>query len=268
MLKVDNLGFGYSGIPIFEGVSFRVKKGSLCGLFGPNGSGKTTLFKCCMSFLKYDNGSICIDGCDVKRKKIGELAKLVAYVPQEHKPPFPYLVKEVVLMGRTPHMGGIFGVSEDDKSKVMEALEMLEISHIADKPYNQLSGGQRQLVLIARAMAQETPLMLLDEPTSALDFCNQIRIWNILKKISAKGTTILACSHDPNHISWFCDDVIVMYGGGLVAKGNPKSVVSEELLSTIFSDICSVGYMDRLMMVYPKNIQAECPITTINNDLL
>jgi iron complex transport system ATP-binding protein len=133
-------------------------------------------------------------------------------------------------------------------------METLEISHLADKPYNQLSGGQRQLVLIARALAQETPLMLLDEPTSALDFCNQIRIWNILKKISAKGTTILACSHDPNHISWFCDDVVVMYRGGLVAKGNPKSVVSEQLLSTIFNDICSVGYMDRLMMVYPKNI--------------
>lgn len=265
MLKVDNLSFGYNSVPVFKDVSFRVKKGSLCGLFGPNGSGKTTLFKCCMSFLKYNSGGVSIDGCDVKKKKIGALAKLVAYVPQEHKPPFPYLVKEVVLMGRTPHMGGIFGISEGDRNKVREAMEMLEISHLADKPYNQLSGGQRQLVLIARALAQETPLMLLDEPTSALDFCNQIRIWNILKKISAKGTTILACSHDPNHISWFCDDVVVMYRGGLVAKGNPKSVVSEQLLSTIFNDICSVGYMDRLMMVYPKNIQTECPVATITN---
>ncbi|MDI9395881.1 MAG: ABC transporter ATP-binding protein [Euryarchaeota archaeon] len=265
MLKVDNLSFGYKNVSVFKNISFRVEKGSLCGLFGPNGSGKTTLFKCCMSFLKYNSGSVFIDGNNVKRKKIEELAKLVAYVPQEHKPPFPYLVKEVVLMGRTPHMGGIFGISKDDRRKVEEAMEMLEISHLADRPYNQLSGGQRQLALIARAMAQETPLMLLDEPTSALDFCNQIRIWNILKKISARGTTILACSHDPNHISWFCDDVIVMYRGGLVAKGNPKSVVSEQLLGTIFNDICSVGYMDHLMMVYPKNIQAGCTVAAVNN---
>lgn len=263
-MKVDSLSFAYDSVPIFDDVSFCVEKGSLCGLFGPNGSGKTTLFKCCMSFLKYGHGSISIEGCDVRKKKIGELARLVAYVPQEHKPPFPYLVKEVVLMGRTPHMGGIFGVSGDDKRKVWDALEMLEITHLADKPYSQLSGGQRQLVLIARAVAQETPLMLLDEPTSALDFCNQIRIWNIMKKISASGTTILACSHDPNHISWFCDDVIVMHQGGLVAKGAPKNVISEELLHRIFSNVCSVGYMDHMMMVYPKNIQTKCPVAVID----
>ncbi|MDD2339440.1 MAG: ABC transporter ATP-binding protein [Methanosarcina sp.] len=265
MLKVDNLSFGYNSVPVLIRLFIQGRERFFMRAFRAKCSGKTTLFKCCMSFLKYDNGSISIDGCNVKRKNIGELAKLVAYVPQEHRPPFPYLVKEVVQMGRTPHMGGIFGISENDKSKVKEAMDILEISHLADKPYNQLSGGQRQLVLIARAMAQETPLMLLDEPTSALDFCNQIRIWNILKKISAKGTTILACSHDSNHISWFCDDVVVMYRGGLVAKGNPKSVVSEQLLSTIFNDICSVGYMDRLMMVYPKNIQVGCPVVAINN---
>jgi iron complex transport system ATP-binding protein len=254
MLEIKGLGFSYNRKPVFGDVSFRVEKGELCGLFGPNGSGKTTLFKCCMNFLKPEQGSVYVDGREIKRLKIEELAKLVSYVPQEHKPPFPYLVREVVLMGRTPYLGGVFGVSRDDRRKAVEAMELLEITGLADRPYSQLSGGQRQLVLIARAVAQETPLMLLDEPTSALDFSNQIRTWRILKKIAAGGTTIVACSHDPNHISWFCSDVVVMDRGGLVAKGHPQQVISDRLLGRIYSDICCVGSLNSLKMVYPRDL--------------
>lgn len=255
MLKVEDLSFSYYGTPVFKGVSFEVKEGELCGLFGPNGSGKTTLFKCCLNFLRPSTGCVTIDGIRSKSRKIEEMAKIVSYVPQEHRPPFPYLVKEVVMMGRTPHLGGVFGISRDDKKKVADALELLEIPHLADKPYSQLSGGQRQLVLIARAVAQETKLMLLDEPTSALDFSNQIRIWRLLKKISAQGTTILACSHDPNHISWFCTDVVVMSGGSVAAKGDPKAVITEQLMDRIYNNVCSVGSLNQLKMVFPKGLQ-------------
>lgn len=258
MLKVENLNFGYNGIPVLSDISFHVEKGQLCGLFGPNGCGKTTLFKCCLKFLKPERGRVLIDGGDSINKRIEEMAKLVAYVPQEHKPPFPYLVKEVVLMGRTPHLGGVFGISNEDKKKVLEALKLLEITDIANKPYNQLSGGQRQLVPIARAVAQEPKLLLLDEPTSALDFSNQIRIWKILIKIKQKGTTILACSHDPNHVLWFCDKVFAMTRNGLIANGTPEHVISEEILDEMYQDICSVGTLDGLKMVFPKDLANGC----------
>jgi iron complex transport system ATP-binding protein len=252
MLKVRNLNFGYNGTKILKDISFQVGDGHLCGLFGPNGCGKTTLFKCCLNFLKFREGEVVMDGVDIKHTRVEEMAKLVAYVPQEHKPPFPYSVKEVVLMGRTPHLGGVFGICHEDKKKALDALKLLGILDIADKPYNHQSGGQRQLVLIARAVAQETKLLFLDEPTSALDFKNQIKIWRILEKISEKGTTILACTHDPNHVLWFCDKVIVLGEEGVIANGTPRDSITKETLERIYGNVCDVRGVDNVNMVMPN----------------
>jgi len=178
----------------------------------------------------------------------------VSYVPQEHKPPFPYLVREVVLMGRTPHLGGLFGVKKKDKEIALDALDQLEISRLADHPYNQLSGGERQMVLIARAIAQDTPLMFLDEPTSTLDFHNQMKIWEIMRSVTEEGKTILACSHDPNHVAWFCDRVIVISNSGVVADGHPRDVINDEILDLIYKDTCSVRSNDGVRMVMPRCI--------------
>ena len=244
--------FRYGSFPVLSGVSFSVGKGELCGLFGPNGSGKTTLFKCCLRFLRAEQGSVVVHGEDVSRCSIEHLARLVAYVPQEHKPPFPYLAREVVLMGRTPHLGGFFGVRRRDREIAMDALATLGISDLADRPYNQLSGGQRQMVLMARAIAQDTPVLFLDEPTSALDFQNQMRIWEIMREIAEEGKTILACSHDPNHVAWFCDRVVVVGEGSVVAEGYPEDVISEGVLGEIYQDVCSVRTLDGVQMVMPR----------------
>jgi len=241
-------------MPVLNDISFNVPKGKLCGLFGPNGSGKTTLFKCCLQFLKYSTGHISINGKDVGKKSVKEMARVVSYVPQEHKPPFPYLVEDVVLMGRTPHLRGGMAISGFHKRKVFDSLKLVGIADIANKPYNQLSGGQRQLVLIARAVAQETPLLFLDEPTSALDFSNQIKIWNILKMITEKGTTIVACTHDPNHVLWFCNDVIVLGNRGLIVQGPPRDALSEKVLERIYADICRLEHINKAKIVLPKNI--------------
>ena len=254
VLKVNDLHFSFGSFPVLRSVSFEVGKGRLCGLFGPNGCGKTTIFKCCLNFLSARQGRIQINGQEVSRIKTSQMAKLVAYVPQEHRPPFPFLVKEVVLMGRTPHMGGIFGVKKQDKEKAWEALELLNIQNLADRSYNRLSGGQRQLVLIARAIAQGTELILLDEPTSALDFSNQIHIWRLLQKVAANGVTLLACSHDPNHVSWFCDQVVAMDSQGILAQGSPADALSAENLNKIYNGVCTVKQLGRHRMVFPQEM--------------
>lgn len=254
MLHVDNLHFSYGKTPILSGISFDASQGQLLGLFGPNGSGKTTLFKCCLKFLKYTAGRIIMDDMDIKGASVAQMAKYAAYVPQEHKPPFPYLVREVVLMGRTPHLGGIFGISKQDKAIALEALHMLDIRDLADLPYNRLSGGQRQMVLIARAIAQETKLLFLDEPTSALDFSNQIRIWKMLRQITDQGITVIACSHDPNHVIWFCHRVVVIAGKGSVIQGPTDDVMTEKVINGIYHDICATKKIDGIRMVVPRGI--------------
>ncbi|AKB27855.1 iron ABC transporter, ATP-binding protein [Methanosarcina siciliae T4/M] len=257
MLRVHNVHFSYGETPVLNGVSFHVREGELCGLFGPNGSGKTTLFRCCLRFLNLKQGTVQICGNDISKLSTGEMAKVVAYVPQEHKPPFPYLVREVVLMGRTPHLRGVFGISRRDRMIAMDALETLGIAGLAERPYSRLSGGQRQMVLMARAIAQDTPLMFLDEPTSALDFQNQMRIWEIMRSVVEDGRTIIACSHDPNHVAWFCDRVVVVGNNGVIADGDPAEAINEQTLGQIYRNTCSVQTVDGIRMVMPAGLQAR-----------
>lgn len=254
MLQVRNLNFNYGKYDVLKNISFSIPKGCLCGLFGPNGCGKTTLFKCCLGFLPFSEGMVRVVGENTQNLKLAQMAKRIAYVPQEHRPSFPYQVKEIVLMGRTPHFRGVFRIRKQDRQKAFEALEILGILKLADRPYNQLSGGQRQMVLIARAIAQETPLIFLDEPTAALDFSNQIRIWQIMRHIAENGVTVIACTHDPNHVSWFCHQTIIMNNKGLIADGPPDVVMKESVLHQIYQDICAVRNIGTTKMILPKEL--------------
>lgn len=254
MLVVENLAFSYGAATIFSGVNFTVQKGRLCGLFGPNGSGKSTLFKCCLGLLKMGAGRVQIAGQDVASLSAASMARLVAYVPQDHTPPFPFLAREIVLMGRSPHFGGVFGLKKQDWQIAHEAMQKLGIEHLADKVYTKLSGGQRQLVLIARALAQQTPFIMLDEPTSSLDFKNQLLIWKILRDIVTEGTTVFACAHDPNHVLWFCDDLVVINQGKLAASGKARDVLNQGLLQELYGDVCSVGQFSGQQMIYPEQM--------------
>lgn len=261
MLQVQDLSFCYGSRQVLQGLSFSVQRGELCGLFGPNGSGKTTLFRCCLNFLSY-RGKVMVDGRDVRSLGVGSLAQLIAYVPQEHRPPFPYSVFEVVLMGRTPHMAsGVFKISESDQRKALDALDRLGIADLANLSYNQLSGGQRQLVLIARALAQETRVIFLDEPTSSLDFNNQVKVWQVMRQIARQGATILACSHDPNHVAWFCDRVVMLHHQRIVAEGKPQDVFEERVLDMLYHGACQVMSVDGLRVVLPRHLGEECSLT-------
>lgn len=252
--ELRNLSFAYGsgGKAVLRDLSFSVQPGSITGLFGPNGSGKTTLFRCCLGLAQPQAGEVLIAGDAVASMDIAELARRVAYVPQEHRPSFPFLVREMVAMGRTPRMGGFFVLSREDLRKVEEAMDKAGIRELADEPCTRLSGGQRQLAYLARALAQEAPLMLLDEPTSALDFNNQMLVWQALRRIAEQGVTALVCCHDPNHILWFCDTVAVLHQGCMQAFGPARETLTGDVLRALYGENLEVCMVDGRPLVRPS----------------
>ena len=254
MLVVRDLHFSFGSLPVLNGVSLDAKTGEVCGLFGPNGCGKTTLFRSCLGLLQARAHTLAVDGHAVAALLPAERARLMAYVPQEHKPPFPLLVRDVVMLGRTPYLGLLGRATAADRRIVRETIEWIGLSGLADRPYDRLSGGQRQLVLIARAVAQRTPIILLDEPASGLDFHNQMLIWQVLRTLAASGTAVLCCSHDPNHVVWFCDRVVVMQAGCIVAEGHPADALGASTLQRLYPDLCELAVADGAPVVLPTSV--------------
>ncbi len=254
-LKVCGVSFEYKKKPVLHDVSFHVPRGSICGLLGHNGSGKTTFFKCCMNVLSPYTGRMEANGDVLQNLSPAKLARRIAYVPQEYRQVFPFTVRDVVAMGRTPHMAARFGgfgqITATDREHVQNALLRTNLLHLAEESCNTLSSGQRQLVFIARAIAQNSPVMLLDEPTSALDFSKQVAVWTLLQEIAAQGVSILVCCHDPNHILWFCDKVVVLHQGAVLATGAPSSVLNMDMLHKVYGQSCTLGSAH---VVYPQKI--------------
>jgi len=251
MITVEKIQSGYGKVSILFEPSFSVSEGRVCGLFGPNGSGKTTLLKCLSGAHPYYSGSARVNNCEIRTLKNRDLARLIAFVPQNHTPPFPFLVKEVVLMGRNPFLSRFSGPGKSDIENTWMVLQQLGIENLANRPYTELSGGQRQLVILARALNQNTPVLLLDEPSSALDFRNQITLWKTLRNLANSGKTIIACTHDPNHISWFCDQVVVLQSGIVLSVGKPREVITETMLKKLYGDLCTVGCCNDQQVIIP-----------------
>lgn len=251
IMAIRKLSFSHGSREILRDISLDFRAGRLCGLLGPNGSGKTTLFRCCLGFLKPVNGDIFLGGRPLSRYGPKQLASHVAYVPQEHQPVFPYRAREIVEMGRTPHKGGMPVLSKRDRTVVEHALERVGLRRLGDECYAHLSGGQRQLVLLARALAQEASLMLLDEPTSSLDFSNQLIVWEAVRELAAEGIGVAICSHDPNHILWFCDDVAALKNGRMLACGQVAETVTRGLLETIYDRPIYTELVGRRRFIHP-----------------
>jgi len=235
VVRVNNISFSYGLDFKLKDVSLSVDRGDVVVLLGPNGCGKTTLLKCINALLRPDEGTVCIDGRDAFKMDRNDLAQLVGYVPQVHSPPFPYTVIDVVLMGRVSRLGIFQQPSRRDYAKTEEALALVGLSRLKDRPYTQISGGERQLALIARAIAQEPKVLLLDEPTAHLDFKNQLMILRMVKRVAKdKGLGVVMSLHDPNHALLFSDYVALMGDGVVTAFGRPDEVVTAANIKNVY----------------------------------
>lgn len=229
-LNVRNASCGYAGKAILSDISMTIKQGEIVCILGPNGIGKTTIFRSVLGFLKLISGEIYLDETPRDALSNKEFAKNVGYVPQSHTPPFPFSVPDVVVMGRTVHLSNFKTPSMRDYMIADRVMDMLGISYLRDKNYTQISGGERQMVLVARALAQNPRIIVMDEPTANLDFGNQINVLKTIKALSSRGLGVLMTTHNPDHAFLCCDRVILLTKNKEVLEGTVNDIVTEENL--------------------------------------
>jgi len=236
-LEIKNAGYHYdpAGFNGFGDISFTIEDGEVMSILGPNGCGKTTLLKCLNNLIKLQNGTIFIDDRDITHLPRPEIARAIGYVPQMHQPAFPFSVLDAVLVGRAPHLGMMDSPKAKDIQIAEESLETMGIAYLRDKPYTQISGGERQLVIFARVLAQQPSLLLLDEPTSHLDFGNQVRLLKIVQKLSSTGLPIIMTSHFPDHAFLVSSKVALMQKGRVLEIGTPDEVITDENLEKVYN---------------------------------
>jgi iron complex transport system ATP-binding protein len=234
MLSADNLAFGYRGKPVGSGVSLDIRAGEVLCLLGPNGGGKTTLMKTLLGLLPPLGGAVRLDGEDVAAWPRRRLARIIGYVPQAHAAFFPFAVSDIVLMGRSAHVGLFAAPSRHDRAVAARALETLGIGPLHDRVYTEISGGERQLVLIARALAQEPRILVMDEPTASLDFGNQLRVLGRIAALATSGMAVVLATHDPDHVFLVGDRVALLQGGRMEAIGAPEAVITAAALKRLY----------------------------------
>ena len=233
-LSVADLRFSYGEREILRGVNFTAEKGELLAVLGPNGAGKSTLFRCILGALEGYSGTISVDGTDLRTVSVREKARHIAYIPQSHHPTAGYTVLDTALMGLTRQMGVFSQPKEQHIRLAMSALERLGIEDLAQREFSRLSGGEQQLVLIARAMTQQAQIMVMDEPTSSLDFGNQLRVMRQIRELTRRGYTVLLSTHNPQHALSFADRVLALYDGGVAAFGAADEVLTADLLKKLY----------------------------------
>lgn len=233
IIEVKRLHFNYGSRLVLEDVTLEVEKGEVVSLVGPNGSGKTTLLKCLNKILKPKMGTLLLSGKEISKMKLKELARLSGYVPQNATRAFPSTVFDTVLLGRRPHIG--WGVSPRDKEIVSNLLKSMGLEEMALRDFNELSGGEKQKVLFARAFAQEPEVLLLDEPTSNLDLKHQLEVMNLISStVKEKGIAAIMSIHDLNLASRFSDKMIFLCKGRIHAVGRPEEVLAPDNVRLVY----------------------------------
>lgn len=234
MLAAERLSFGHPGRTIGRDVNLMFRPGESVALLGPNGGGKTTLLKTMLGLLPPHGGEVLLDGRSLRGLTLAERARLVGYVPQAHAGAFAFLVSDMVLMGRTAHQGMFASPSAADRAIAAAKLDELGVGHLAGRPYTMISGGERQLVLIARALAQEPRFVILDEPTASLDFGNQGRVMQQIGSMTKRGLGVLFTTHDPNQALRHADRVALLSGGMISAVGPPSEILTQAAVEALY----------------------------------
>jgi ABC transporter related len=255
----ENISFAYKKEHlILNDISLEVNSGEIVCVLGPNGTGKTTMLRCLLGFNKPSKGKITIDGKQMHELGVKNRAKCLAYVPQYSSLSFPYTVKEVVLMGRTAYLSYGMPFSKVDYDFAIKIIDRLGISHISDSLYNELSGGQKQMVLLARALTQDAKILIMDEPTANLDYSNQVKMLETIKQLVNEGYGILMTSHFPDHAFLTESRVILMKGGKKLYDGNPDEIITTESLTNLYQTSVEVSEIN--IKAYEKSIKVCVPI--------
>ncbi|WP_439615122.1 ABC transporter ATP-binding protein [Shinella sp.] len=243
-LALKSLAFGYRDREIGHAVSLSLAEGEVLALLGANGAGKTTLFKTMLGLLPVQAGAVTLDGKPLSAWSRRERALRIAYVPQAHATPFPFTVRDVVLMGRAAHLRAFAMPGERDRAIADAALESLGITGLADTSCTEISGGERQLALIARALAQQARIIVMDEPTANLDYGNQMRLLAHIRTLAGQGLAIVLSTHNPDHALQVADRVALLKGGTLMALGAPADTLTPQTLKDIYGIDVVIGRVD------------------------
>lgn len=233
LLQAKDLAYAYGDRPVLKKVSLTVYAGEVLALLGPNGTGKSTLLRLLLGLETPASGSVLLRGEPLASLSRRHIAAQIAYVPQNHVCPFPYTVRQIVSMGRY-HEAGMFGRSHQDDELIEQHLRRLRIEHLADRPYTQISGGERQLALVCRALVQGATLLLLDEPASALDFGHQARLLTQLRQLADEGYAVVMTTHHPHHARMIAHRALLLKDGVVMGEGKPSMVLSAPTIQSLY----------------------------------
>ncbi len=254
-LTVEHLDFFYGKRQILKDVSFQVEPGEFLSILGPNGVGKTTLFRCILRLLQPSGGAIYVQGRSTAAMTAQELARLVAYIPQSHSPAFNFSVLDMVIMGTASQIGALASPGKEQQLLAEKALERLGILHLADRPYKSCSGGERQMCLLARAIAQQARVLVMDEPSASLDFGNRFRVMQMVRSLVAEDYVVIQTTHDPEQAYMYSDKILALHDGRVLAWGTPQQVMESALMSRLYGLEVEVQSLadDRVRVCVPKN---------------
>ena len=250
-LSIRDLQFAYQQTLVLDGIGFDAASGELLMILGANGAGKTTLFRCILGEQKRYKGRIEIDGVDARTLSARETAHRIAYIPQTHAMTFRYSVRDMVLMGTSHGLSPVASPHARELRIADDAMRRIGILSLADRSFDRLSGGEQQLTYIARALAQQTKILLMDEPTASLDYGNQMRVLSVIGGLKQDGYTVLLSTHNPQHALWFADRVLAMQNGRAIGFGTPKDTLTEPLFRTLYGTDVALVETERGTVILP-----------------
>ena len=255
-IEVKNLSFSYGDRPVLHDISFRVEPGEFLSILGPNGVGKSTLFRCVLGLLSGYSGQVLVCGRDARTMTVQEAAKHIAYIPQSSNPAFNYSVFDIVLMGATAGLSRFRSPGKQEVERCQWALDKIGIAGLSSRCFHRLSGGEKQLVMIARALTQDAPILMLDEPTANLDFGNQLRVLQQVQSLAREGYTVIQTTHHPEQSYLFSDRILAIQKGQVLKDGPPAKVLTADTMHALYGvdvDVLSL-YGDKARICIPAHI--------------